>query len=135
MTWASRFALWPLGVRASFENSGDKAADHTLARVLVPADVGLWRSGPAGEHAETVDLHDDELTLSAAGGDSTAHAHAWRIEHLPPGQSEALHVLLVFREPGEYEAELQAQHEEVEPVSRRFLIRVPERGSAQVEQV
>jgi hypothetical protein len=127
--------LWPLVVRASFENIGDRAADRALARFLVPAEVGLWRSGPGGEHPEDVDLHGDGLTLSASGEASIAHAHAWRIQHLPPGQPEALHVLLVFREPGEYEAELQAQHEEVEPVSSRFLIRVPERGSAQVDAV
>jgi hypothetical protein len=126
--------LWPVVVQALFENIGDKAADRTLARFLVPLEVGLLRSGPRGEHAANVDLHRDELILKGRTGNQRAHVHAWRIQHLPPGQPEALHVLLLFTAPGDYEAELQAQHEEAEPVSRRFLIRVPASGAAQVEQ-
>jgi len=74
-----------------------------------------------------------EPALSAPTGNITAHAHAWRIERLPPGQPEALHVLLVFPEPGEYAVLLQAHHEEADAVSRWFLITVPDRGSARVE--
>jgi hypothetical protein len=125
--------LWPVVVRASFENIGDKAADQTLARFLVPTAVGLWPSGPRGEHVEDVDLHRDALALRAGGTESAAHAHAWRIRHFPPGQPEALHVLLVFPEPGDYEAELQTQHPDAEPMSRRFLISVPGNGPARVE--
>lgn len=78
--------------------------------------------------------NDDDLTLSIPSGHSHAHAHSWRIQHLPPGQPEALHVLLVFREPGDYEVELQAQHEEAEPVGQRFVSRVPEAGPSEVER-
>lgn len=133
--FGQQIRLWPVVVRALFQNIGDKAADQTLARFVVPSEVGLWRSGPGGEHAQNVDLHADELTLRAATADSATYAHAWRIHHLPPGQPEALHVLLVFREPGEYEAELQAQHEEAEAVRGRFLIIVPETGAARVEHL
>lgn len=124
--------LWPVVARATFQNVGDKAADQTLARFLVPSEVGLWRSGPSGEHAEDVDLHADELTLASTDGDSTAHAHAWRIDHLPPRQPEAVHALLVFRQPGKYEVELQAQHQEADAVSRRFVISVPQTGPARI---
>jgi hypothetical protein len=125
--------VWPVVVRALFENIGDKPADQTLARLVVPVEVGVWRTSPDGEQSQNVDLHDDDLTLSVPSGHSHAHAHSWRIQHLPPGQPEALHVLLVFRTPGDYEVELQAQHEAAEPVSQRFAIRIPEAGASDVE--
>ena len=128
--------LWPVVVRATFENVGDRSADHVLARFAVPIQVGLWRSGPQGEHAENVDLQRREaMTLAAEGGEFPAHAHAWRIPHLPPNQPEALHALLVFLHPGEYEAELQAEHEQAEAVSQRFRLTVPQQGPAHVEPV
>ena len=125
--------LWPVVARALFENIGDKPADQTLARFVVPVEVGLWRTSQDGERSQNVDLHDDDLTLSVPSGHSQAHAYSWRIQHLPPGQPEALHVLLVFREPGDYEVVLQAQHEEAEPVGQRFVIGVPEAGPSEVE--
>jgi hypothetical protein len=126
--------LWPVVVKAVFENVGDKPADQTLARVSVPVEVGLWRAGPDGEHPQDVDLHDEDVNLSVPSGDSRAHAHSWRIQHLPPAQPEALHLLLVFRDPGDHEVELQAEHEEAEPVGQRFVIRVPEAGPAGVQR-
>jgi hypothetical protein len=66
------------------------------------------------------------LSLSSPAGDDVAHSYSWRIPHLPPRQQEALHLLLVFRALGDYEVELQAQHEEAEPVVQRFLITVSE---------
>lgn len=125
--------LWPVVVRAVFENVGDKAADQTLARFVVPTEVGLWRSGPEGEHPQVVDLHDDELTLTTPTGNSSTRSHSWRIQHLPPGQPEALHALVVFPAPGDYEVALQAQQEEAEPVSGRFLIQVAQCGPARVQ--
>ena len=98
----------------------------------MPVEVGLWCTSPDGERSKNVDLRDDDLALSVPSGHSQAHVHSWRIQHLPPGQPEAFHVLLVFREPGDYEVELQAQHEEAESVGRRFLIGVPETGPSEV---
>lgn len=126
--------LWPAVFSVSFENVGSKAADRALARVAVPVGVGLWRSGPRGEHPENVDLQPVEtLTLRTPTGDSAVHAHAWRIPDLPPRQGETLHVLLVFPRLGDYEAELQAQHEDADPAAQRFLISVPRAGAVHVE--
>ena len=36
--------LWPIVVEVAFENIGDKAADQTRARLILPIKVGLWRS-------------------------------------------------------------------------------------------
>ena len=118
--------LWPIVVEAAFENIGDKAADQTLARLILPIKVGLWRSDKDGEHSEDLDLQIYQLSLSSPAGADVAHSYSWRIPHLPPTQQEALHLLLVFRALGDYEVELQAQHEEAEPVVQRFLITVSE---------
>ena len=125
--------LWLVVVRAAFQNVGDKLAEHVLARFIVPQEVGLWRSGPRGEHPTDVELDGDVLTLEARGTQTSAHAHGWRIPRLPPDESpEGLHAVLVFGQPGEYEVELQADHEEAQAVSQRFRVTVPVQGSAEV---
>lgn len=126
--------LWLVIVRATFENEGDMAVDLTLARFAIPETVTLWRSGPAGDHLEDVDLQRvEDLTLRAGAVHQGAHAHAWRIQRLPPGHPEMLHATLAFRQPGEFEVELQVEHEEADPVAQRYLVAVPETGLAHTD--
>ena len=127
--------VWPAVFEVAFENVGDKAADQTLARVIHPIKVGLWRSDRNGEHSEDVDVQPCEVALKSPAGDEIAHVYSWRIPHLPPRQQEARHLLLVFRALGDYEVELQAQHEEAEPVVQRFLITVSEDDWPRVKPV
>jgi hypothetical protein len=128
--------FWPVVVRATFENVGDETAEQAVARFLVPETVGLMRSGPAGEDRTRVDLHrGDDVALKAGDERPSAHAYAWRVARLEPGQLEVLHATLAFHVPGEFEVELQIENEEAAPVSQRFAITHSETALPQVAPV
>lgn len=119
-------------LRASFENVGDRDADAALARIVVAASASVWRCGPWGQHSADVDLHDDSAMLQVNGREEPAHAHAWRISPLPPGQPEVLHVLLAVGAPGDYEVRLSIEHADAEPAEGRFVVAIPNAGEATV---
>lgn len=50
------------------------------------------------------------------------NAYVWRVSRLDLGQPEVLHATLAFHTTGEFEVELQIEHQEADPVSQRFAI-------------
>lgn len=95
-------------------------------------------SGPAGDHPESVDLHDVEgLTLLAAGTAEPAHRLGWRVSHMPPNQPENVFLTLLLRREADYEIEISAEHPDAEAVARRFIVSTrdvrpaPEQGSSE----
>jgi hypothetical protein len=114
--------LYPIVVRAEFLNNGDKAADQMLASITVPASVTLLLCGPRGEHVQRIAPHPvDSMTLRGDGEES-ARRHGWRIEHMPPHQPEATHLMLLLPNQQEYEVVVQAEHPDAEAVQDRFLV-------------
>ncbi len=114
--------FYPIIVRAEFVNDGDKAADRMLASIAVPESVTLLICGPQGEHVQRVAPHAvDSLTLRG-DGEEPARRHTWRIAHMPPGQPEAAHLMLLLPREQEYEVMLQAEHPDADPAQGYFLV-------------